>query len=84
MQLNRINKLHIKQYDRRWGSRNQCVDWVTEYTYICDKSLTISEFNAIIEDTGYTIAGQLSYRKWKQKYSSGKVLYKHVLLEVMY
>lgn len=84
MRFMEVNKLIVKQYDKHWGSRNQYTDWITEYTFVCSKSLTVSEFNSIIEKAGYTIAGQLSYRKWKQKYLNGTILYKHVLTEAMY
>lgn len=82
-----LNKLEVKNYDKIVGyagrSRKPMVDWVTESTYISDKSLTKEEFNNIISEH-HQISGSLTYRKFKQTYSSGKVLYKHVLKEVMY
>ena len=82
-----LNKLVVKSYDEVVGYagriRKPMVDWVTESTYLSEKSLSIDEFNTLIEQH-HKICGTLKYKKYRQKYSSGKVLYKHVLKEVMY
>ena len=82
-----LNTLVVKNYDEVVGYagriRKPMVDWVTESTYLSEKSLSIDEFNTLIEQH-HKICGNLKYKKYRQKYSSGKVLYKHVLKEVMY
>lgn len=77
----KLNELNVTQYDKHWGKR--CVDWVTESTYYSEKSLTKDEFNEIVSKR-HEICGELTYKKFKQTYSSGKIIYKHVLQEVMY
>ena len=79
-----MERLEVKQYDKKWGAYKQYTDWVTEYNYYSEKSLTIEEFDAVIENEGHHIAGELTYKKYKQTYAGGKIIYKHVLLEVMY
>ena len=82
-----LNKLAVKNFDRVAGytgrRRTPMVDWVTESTYLSEKSLTKDQFNTIVEEH-HQICGSLKYKKYRQVYSSGKVLYKHVLEEVMY
>ena len=82
-----LNKLVVKNFDRVAGyvgrRRTPMVDWVTESTYLSEKSLTKDQFNTIVEEH-HKICGSLKYKKYRQVYSSSKVLYKHVLEEVMY
>ena len=82
-----LNKLTVKNFDRISGyvgrRRTPMVDWVTESTYLSEKSLTKDQFNTIVEEH-HKICASLKYKKYRQVYSSGKVLYKHVLEEVMY
>ena len=82
-----LNKLKVINYDRITGyagrARKPIVDWVTESIYLSERNLSKDEFNTIIQEH-HVISGSLSYKKYKQIYSSGKVLYKHVLKEVMY
>ena len=82
-----LNKLVVKNFDRVAGyvgrRRTPMVDWVTESTYLSEKSLTKDQFNTIVEGH-HKICGSLKYKKYRQVYSSGKVLYKHALEEVMY
>lgn len=82
-----LNKLVVKNFDRVSGyvgrRRNPMVDWVTESTYLSEKSLTKDQFNTIVGGH-HQVCGNLKYKKYKQVYASGKVLYKHVLEEVMY
>ena len=82
-----LNKLAVKNFDRVSGyagrRRSPMVDWVTESTYLSEKSLTKDQFNTIVEEH-HQIYGSLKYKKYRQVYSSGKVLYKHALEEVMY
>lgn len=82
-----LNTLKVINYDKVTGyagrARKPIIDWVTESTYLSDKSLTKSEFDEII-NKHHQICGSLTYKKYKQVYSSGKILYKHVLREVMY
>ena len=82
-----LNKLTVKNFDRIAGyvgrRRTPMVDWVTESTYLSEKSFTKDQFNTIVEEH-HKICGSLKYKKYRQIYSSGRVLYKHVLEEVMY
>lgn len=82
-----LNELKVVNYDKVVGyagrARKPMVDWVTESTYLSEKNLTKDEFNEIVEQH-HKIAGGLTYKKYRQIYSSGKILYKHVLKEVMY
>ena len=82
-----LNKLVVKNFDRVAGyvgrRRTPMVDWVTESTYLSEKSLTKDQFNIIVEEH-HQICGSLKYKKYRQVYSSGRALYKHVLEEVMY
>lgn len=82
-----LNKLEVKSYDKIIGfagrARKPMVDWVTESIYTSEKSLTKEEFNKIVEQH-HTICGSLTYTKRKLTYSSGRILYKHILKEVMY
>lgn len=83
----KLNTLEVKNYDRVVGyagrARKPMIDWVTESTYLSDKSLTKEEFDNIVEQN-HKICGSVKYKKYKQTYSSGRILYKHVLEEVMY
>ena len=78
-----LNKLEVSNFDRRWGPKGQFVDWVTRSTYISDKSLTLDEFKKIIEDD-HNMYGNITFSKHKLTYSSGTILYKHIVEEVMY
>lgn len=82
-----LNKLNVENYDRVIGyagrARKPMVDWVTESTYLSEKSLTREEFDEIVSQH-HQICGNLKYKKYRQRYSSGRILYKHVLEEVMY
>lgn len=79
-----LNVLTTIQYDRHWGPYGQYVDWVTEHEYISEKSLTVEEFDKVIADNNIKPAGEIRYKKFRLTYASGKVLYKHLLQEVMY
>ena len=67
----KLNELTVENYDKHWGPYCRYVDWVTESTYISEKSLTIEEFDKIILQN-HKPAGD------------GSVYYRHVLREVMY
>lgn len=86
-ELLKLNELSVKNYDRVVGyagrAHKPMVDWVTESTYLSEKNLSKEEFNEIVSKH-HAICGSLKYTKYKQTYSSGKILYKHVLEEVMY
>lgn len=83
----KLNELQVKNFDKIRGyvgrAHKPMVDWVTESTYLSERNLSKDEFNKIISKN-HEICGSLTYKKYRQVYSSGKVLYKHILTEVMY
>ena len=79
----KLNELTVENYDKHWGPYCRYVDWVTESTYISEKSLTIEEFDKIILQN-HKPAGNLTYKKYIMTYGDGSVYYRHVLREVMY
>lgn len=76
-----IDELVIRDYDehRRYGT-----DWVTEYNYVSEKSLTQEEFDKIVAESKNRPYGEISYQKRKLTYGNGKVYYRHILKAVMY
>ena len=82
-----LDKLEVKNYDKVVGyagrKRKPIVNWITESTVITNKSLTKEEFTNIVKEH-HSPCGELTYKKFRQTYSSGLILYKHVLIEVMY
>lgn len=79
-----LNELIIKSYDRTIGyGRYPMVNHVIESTYLSEKSLTIDEFDEILKKH-HEVNGEIRYKKYKLTYSSGKILYKHVLFEETY
>lgn len=80
-----LNRLEVVNYDKVVGyaGGRPMVNWVTESVYYSKKSLSKEEFTNIVK-ADHAIAGELTYKKFKQTYSSGKILYKHVLYEEMY
>lgn len=80
----KLNELDVINYDvTRRAGRAILVDWVTESTYLSDKNLSREDFNKVIQKH-HQIAGELRYKKYRQIYASGLILYKHILKEVMY
>lgn len=79
----KLNELTVENYDKHWGPYCRYVDWVTESTYISEKSLTMEEFDKIILQN-HKPAGNLTYKKYRMTYGDGSVYYRHVLREVMY
>lgn len=76
----KLNGITIKSYDKRW---KYGTDWVTEYEYITTESLTIEQFDKILEEIG-SIYGAISYTKKLLTFSNGKKLYKHICKSVTY
>lgn len=76
-----IDQLEVRQYDER---RRYGTDWVTEYNYVSEKSLTQEEFDKIIAESKNTPYGEIYYQKRRLTYSNGKVYYRHILKAVMY
>ena len=83
----KLNELNVINYDKIVGyagrAHKPMVDWITESTLLSEKNLSLDDFNKIVSEH-HQICGSLTYKKYKQMYSSGKILYKHVLKEVMY
>ena len=65
-------------------SRKPMIDWVTEYNYVSEKSLSEAEFMDIIEEK-YTPEGQIyPPKKKKLTFGDGRVYYRHILKTVMF
>lgn len=77
-----LNELVTRQYDRRFGRYG--TDWVTEFNYVCEESLTQDQFVKIIEDSGQGIYGEIKFIKRKLTFGNGKVYYRHICECVMY
>lgn len=77
-----LDELVVRNYDER---TRYSTDWITEYNYVSEKSLTPEEFEKIIKDAGQEPVGQIyPLRKKKLTYSNGKVYYRHILKTAMY
>lgn len=77
-----VNEVFVRTYDKR---TRYSVDWITEYNYVSENSLTKDEFNNIIKDAGYNPDG-LIYEPIKKKltFSNGKIYYRHILKTVQF
>lgn len=80
MKFNEVkqNELEVKNYDVR---RNYGTDWVTEFTFISETSLSLKQFQEMLEGQAY---GVLTYIKRVLRFGNGKILYKHTCKAVMY
>lgn len=77
-----VNELFIRTYDER---QRYGTDWITEYNYVSEKSLTPEEFEKIIKDSGEEPVGQIyPLKKRKLTFGNGKVYYRHILKTAMY
>lgn len=76
----KLNEVTINSYDVH---RRYCTDWVTEYTYISTESLTLEEFDKVLEEVG-GICGNITYMKRLLTFGNGKKLYQHICKAVMY
>ncbi len=80
MNLNKIktNELETKNYDvhQRYGT-----DWVTEFTFISENSLTLDQFQVMLDGKAY---GCLTFIKKVMNFANGKKLYKHICKAVMF
>ena len=79
----KVNELEIRNYDvRERCGRGFITDWVTEYTYISEESLTVEQFEQILE--GESVYGQITFSKKVMNFANGQKLYKHTCKAVMY
>lgn len=84
-----VDELVVRNYDKIVGyagrSRKPMVDWVTEYNYVSEKSLTKEEWEQLLKDNGHTLYGQV-YEPQKRKltFGDGKVYYRHIQKCVMF
>ena len=78
-----LNKLAVKNFDRVVGyvgrGRTPMVDWVTESTYLSEKSLTKDQFNTIVKEH-HQICGSLKYKN-TNKYTLLVKYYINMLLK---
>ena len=74
----KTNELEIRNYDvhQRYG-----IDWVTEFTFISEKSLTLDQFELMLDGQAY---GCLTFIKKVMNFANGKKLYKHICKAVMF
>lgn len=75
----KTNELEIRNYDVR---QRYSTDWVTEFTFISEESLTIDQFEVILEGKG--AYGCLTFAKKVLNFANGKKLYKHICKAVMF
>lgn len=77
-----VDEIFIRTYDKR---TRYSVDWITQYNYVSENSLTKDEFNSKIKDAGYTPDG-LIYEPVKKKltFNNGKIYYRHILNTVQF
>ena len=84
-----VDELVVRNYDKTIGyagrARKPMVDWVTEYNYVSEKSLTEDEFMKLIKDNGHELYGSI-YPPVKKKltFGNGKIYYRHIIKTVMY
>jgi hypothetical protein len=82
----KTNELEVKNYSKVIGyvgrTAKPMIDYVTEYVYISEKSLTIGEFEIILEGKG--AYGQLQFIKKVLNFANGEKLYKHICKAIMY
>lgn len=77
-----VDELFIRTYDER---QRYGTDWITEYNYVSEKSLTPEEFEKIIKDASEEPIGQIyPLKKRKLTFGNGKVYYRHILKTAMY
>ena len=74
----KTNELETRNYDvrHRYGT-----DWVTEFTYISENSLTLDQFQVMLDGKAY---GCLTFIKKVMNFANGKQLYKHICKAVMF
>ena len=74
----KTNELEIRNYDvrHRYGT-----DWVTEFRFISEKSLTLDQFEVMLDGQAY---GCLTFIKKVMNFANGKRLYKHICKAVMF
>ena len=76
-------ELVIRNYDeqtRPFGrARKSFTDWITEYNYVSEKSLSKEEFLKIINEKEKPTGLDYEPIKVKLTYGDGKVYYRHIL-----
>ncbi len=75
----KTNELEIRNYDVK---QRYSTDWVTEFTFISEESLTIEQFEVVLEGKG--AYGCLKFIKKVMNFANGKKLYKHICKAVMF
>ena len=78
-----LEELVIRNYDeqtRPFGrARKSFTDWITEYNYVSEKSLSKEEFLKIINEKEKPTGLDYEPIKVKLTYGDGKVYYRHIL-----
>ena len=82
----KTNEFEITNYSKVIGyvgrTAKPMIDYITEYVYISEKSLTIGEFEILLEGKG--AYGQLQFIKKVLNFGNGDKLYKHICKAIMY
>lgn len=77
-----VDELVVRNYDER---HRYGTDWVTEYNYVSEKSLTPEEFEAKIKEAGQEPVGEIyPLKKKKLTFGNGKIYYRHILKTATY
>lgn len=77
-----LNTVETREYTKQWN--RYCTDYITEYAYTIEKSLSVDEFNKILESAKAYLYGQIEYVKRKLVYKSGKTEFKHICRVITY
>lgn len=54
-----LNTVETREYTKQWN--RYCTDYITEYAYTIEKSLSVDEFNKILESAKAYLYGQIEY-----------------------
>ena len=79
--------MHIekKQFTESKGygtfNNHRFYDDITEYTLILDHSLTLEDFQKILQDNEINLYGFVSFTKKLLTYANGRKQYKHIARE---
>lgn len=80
-------QIEKKQFTKSKGygtfNNHRFYDDVTEYTLVLDHSLTLEEFQNVLQENGINLYGFVSFVKRHLTYASGREEYKHIAREIM-
>lgn len=80
-----VDKIEVRNYDKvTYAGRTRLVDWVTEYNYVSKQSLSVEEYEKLLEENGHQPTGEISFKKKRLTYGNGEIYYRHICYAVMY